>query len=215
MVMNKEVIIIGADDAIELAQLILVPKDYVIRGYLNHEENKHGYSSQFDYLGTDDLISEGVFSNACFILALSSGTRRKELYSIVVSTGNSVISLFHPSATIYPSAEIMEGTLVLPQATIATMARIGKCVNISYGVLVGHDVFVGDYAFISPGVQLLGGAKIGSCVTIGANAVVFPNIEIGSNCTIAANSVVTQDVPSGSTVIPQHTKNRILGGNTD
>ncbi|MCW8966751.1 MAG: acetyltransferase [Candidatus Pacearchaeota archaeon] len=210
--MKKELIIVGADDAIELAELCLVPQGYILRGYLRPEKSEHGLSAQFEYLGTDDQITEGAFSGTFFLLALSSSKRCMDLHEMVMSSGNDVISLIHPSSTIYPSAEILEGSLVLPHAIVSSMARVGKCVNIGYSALVGHDVSVGDYAFISPGVKLLGGSIVGKGADIGTNSVIFPNIEVGANCTVAANSVVTHDVSAGSTVIPQHGKNRILKG---
>lgn len=210
--MKKELIIIGADDAIELAEIVLVPQGYTIQGYLRPEKSESGVSTQFNYLGTDDLITEGSFKDTFFLLALSSSIRCKALHHRVMSSGNYMISLFHPTSTIYPSAEVLTGCVVLPHSIISSMARVGKCVNIGYGSLVGHDVSVGDYTRLSPGVKLLGSSKIGECCNVGTNAVIFPHIEVGSNCTIAANTVVTHDVLPGVTVIPQHGKNRILKG---
>jgi len=210
--MKKEIIIIGADDAIELVEISLQDKNYSIKGYLRQEKSNTGLSSKYPYLGDDSLISKKIFSNHYFVLALSLSERSKILSECIIENEGHLISIVHPSAVIYPSAEIANGTIILPNAIVSSMAVVGRCVNINYSVLVGHDVTVGNFSFLSPGVKLLGGSRIGSCCNIGTNAIVFPNVEVGEGCTIAANTVVTKNIPSGSTVISQHGKNRILKG---
>ena len=47
---------------------------------------------------------------------------------------------------------------------------------------------------------------IGANTSIGAGAVILPDIKIGENKTIAAGAIVTKDVPSNSLVIGRKSK---------
>lgn len=90
-------------------------------------------------------------------------------------------------------------------------------VNMGYGFMVEHigaitinpEVIIGNNVNIYNGVTIgkekrgkrQGTPTIGSCVWIGANAVVVGNIKIGDNVMIAPGTFVNYDVPSNSIVV--------------
>lgn len=92
--------------------------------------------------------------------------------------------------------------------------RIGKNVSIGRQVYIGSVapelITIGDDTTIGMNVALLshdnsmkrhigytkvGPVTIGSCVYIGANAVVLPNVTIGDRAVIGAGTVVARNVP--------------------
>lgn len=95
---------------------------------------------------------------------------------------------------------------------ISYRTQIGKGFYIGhFGQVVIHgDAIIGENCNISQGITIgvnnygdkKGVPTIGNNVFIGPNACIFGNISIGNNVTIAANTVISEDVPDGTTVLP-------------
>lgn len=79
------------------------------------------------------------------------------------------------------------------------------------GIVIGDGVVLSDGVVVYQGVTL-GGARqgdagrnnypqVGAGTVIFAGAVIVGGIRIGTGCTIGANAVVTQDVPDGATAV--------------
>lgn len=90
-------------------------------------------------------------------------------------------------------------------------ARFGKGIWLDHGLgfVVGETTIIGDNVSIWHGVTLGSTLKdnstqrhprIGSGVTIGADAIVLGGVDIGEGSVIAAGSIVLTDIPAGTTV---------------
>jgi serine acetyltransferase len=73
-------------------------------------------------------------------------------------------------------------------------------VSVGDGTVLGHASLV-SANYISGGKLICGPVKIGTNVTLGANAVVFPGVEIGDNATVMAGSCLMpgMKIPGGET----------------
>lgn len=98
---------------------------------------------------------------------------------------------------IHRLAEIGPGLLIhTPYAICIGPTRIGANCTVGTGVLIaGGSKGIGDNVYFGPGAKLIGNARIGNNVVVGAN------------------SVVLTDVPDDMTVIGVPSRIRLRGGN--
>jgi acetyltransferase-like isoleucine patch superfamily enzyme len=111
---------------------------------------------------------------------------------------------------------------VLENATLSTCVSVGAGSEIGKGSRIGHhsrisaQVFIpantriGHHSFIGPRVVMTDdkfpragnenytaqSPRIGNDVSVGAGAVILPNVTIGDRARIAAGAIVTRDVPA-------------------
>lgn len=69
------------------------------------------------------------------------------------------------------------------------------------GIVIHPDATIGPNCLILQQVTIVGGAKIGGHVDIGAGAKIIRSVSIGDHAKIGANAVVVCDVPSGATAV--------------
>lgn len=90
---------------------------------------------------------------------------------------------------------VIKGSLILPHGLhgifISRYAKIGKnCLiyqNVTIGEVNRKAPVIGDNCLIGAGAVIIGGVKIGSCVKVGAGAVVSTDIPNG--CTVVSQPV--------------------------
>ena len=116
---------------------------------------------------------------------------------------------FHKCGFVKVAKSISYLNRVLFGGWIPSSAEIGenfKCGYGGIGVVIHNDTKIGNNCVIAQNVTI--GRKfrdekvpvIGNDVYIGANSVVFGEINIGNNVIIGAGSVVDKDFPDNSTV---------------
>ncbi len=109
---------------------------------------------------------------------------------------------------------IREDTVIGDNVSIGTNSiiegktSIGNNVNIQSNVFIPINTTIEDFVFIAPNVVLtndkyppfrkgntLRGVTLRRGVSVGANAIILPDVEIGEGSMIAAGAIVTKDVP--------------------
>jgi len=90
---------------------------------------------------------------------------------------------------IFPYVNVDRATL--GTTTIANSAKIDHYCHI------GHNTAIGEGAILTPGVVLLGGARVGSFAWIGAGTVVRDATHVGDHAFVGMCSVVTKNIPAG------------------
>ncbi len=110
------------------------------------------------------------------------------------------------------NVSIGDRSLVGTNTIIDGSCRIGKHVSLQSGVYIPTNSVVEDFAFLGPYCVLtndkyvmqkptnLMGPKIRKGASIGANAVIFPEVTIGEGAVVGAGSVVNHDVPAHTVV---------------
>ena len=167
------------------------------------EKAKRVYNPfKLDYLGFESGDNfEGWNKGYEFLLGIGDNRIREKVTDLIISKGEKIQLVIHPSANIGSHVEIGDGTFVALGAKINPLAQIGKSAIVNTGTIIEHECQIGNYSHIAPGVVLAGNVKVGNRSFIGANAVVKEGVEIGDNVIIGAGTVVLNDVVSKSKMV--------------
>jgi len=96
------------------------------------------------------------------IPAVGNNALRQQWMHAIKSTGISVATVIHPTASVSPSAIIGSGTAIMALAMIGVDVKMGEGVIINAHSTVDHDVTLGDFVHLGVGTHLAGGVKIGN-----------------------------------------------------
>jgi sugar O-acyltransferase (sialic acid O-acetyltransferase NeuD family) len=151
---------------------------------------------------TGRLVDDDVF------VAIGDNKIRLKLIRDLISKGNVLPVLVHPSAVVSQRSVLSSGVVVMPQAVVNVGCAIGLGAIINTAATVDHDCTIGDGVHISPGGHLAGHVSVANCSWIGVGALVREGCHVGENSMIAAGAVVVSNVASETTVygIPARTK---------
>jgi len=152
------------------------------------------------------------------------GKRKSHILKRVFVHGSALVDV---SASIQEGTKIWAFAQIGEHASIGKKCVIGNGAYIDRNVVIGnnvkvhnkallyHGVVVEDNCFIGPGVcfandkyprhnktrDLRGVSwRVKQGASIGAHAVILPDLTIGKNAIVGAGSVVTKSVPDGCTV---------------
>ena len=119
-----------------------------------------------------------------------------------------------PPVDIHPSAKIGRGTMIGRYTNICGAVEIGERVRIQGFCYIPDCVEIGNRVFIGPGVIFTnvkrpivrgsmmkhrdGKIVIRDDVSIGAGAIIGPNVEIGEHVMVGMGAVVTKDLSDGT-----------------
>lgn len=121
------------------------------------------------------------------------------------------------------NASIGEGCILGKDVYVDFGVRIGDHVKIQNGALIYHGVTIEDGVFVGPGAIFtndkrprainpdgtlksdadweVGDIRIGYGASIGAGAIILPQVSIGRFAMVAAGAVVTRDVPDHALMV--------------
>ena len=114
--------------------------------------------------------------------------------------------MIHPTAEVSPGACIGQRTTVWHQAQVREGATIGEGCTLGKGVYVvlANDLYpraiTPDGRSKGDGDWQPGRVIIRRGASVGAGAIILPNIEVGAWAMIGAGAVVTRDVPAQALV---------------
>lgn len=170
--------------------------------YHDQEPMPEPLFDKYPVLGTMETLKEAFAKDPRFVLGVGSPSGRKTLMHKMTAAGGRPFSLVAPTAQIGVNGVVLgEGLNVMDFAVLTTRLSIGTGTLVHVQVSIHHDVVVGEYCELSPGCRILGKAKIGNEVRIGAGAIVLPGIQIGSGAVVGAGAVVTKNVGEGELVM--------------
>ncbi len=135
------------------------------------------------------------------IVAIGSNLIRRQKLRVLQSAGASIVTLIHPKATVSRYATIGFGSVVMAGGMVNAGASIGTGAIVNTGCSVDHDCVLDDAVHVSPGAHLAGGVSVGALSWIGLGASVCQLIRIGSCVMIGAGAVVVGDLPDDVTAV--------------
>lgn len=200
------VVLGGGGNAAVLIEAVRAGGQSIVRAVLDQDSSLWGRSLLgTPILGGDDQLPELIRQGAdCFLVGLGtvgSGTARRRLFELGISSGLEAFSVVHPSAVVSPSATLGRGCQLLPKCVVHTRARLGDNVLVNTGVIVEHDCVVGDHVHIATGALLAGNVSVGEGAFIGLGACVRQGVRIGRCAIVGAGAVVVKDVADNIVVV--------------
>ncbi|MCA0398093.1 MAG: NeuD/PglB/VioB family sugar acetyltransferase [Bacteroidetes bacterium] len=136
-----------------------------------------------------------------FVLGIGRPQVREYFYNKFISIGGSPFSVISSYAHIGGDGILLgEGLNLMAGSILTNTISVGTGTLIHMNATVHHDCKIGAFCELSPGVHLLGKAKLGNLVSIGSGAVVLPGIAVGDGAVVGAGAIVTKDVPAGDIV---------------
>jgi len=129
-----------------------------------------------------------------FAVGVGDNSTRMKIVMDLIEKQASLPVLIHPSSIVASRVNIGPASVIGPGTIINCDSRIGKGVIVNTAATIDHDCFIDDYCHISPGVNLAGNVRVGTCSWVGIGSDVVQNISICSDVMIGAGSVVVHDV---------------------
>lgn len=136
-----------------------------------------------------------------YLLAIGDPQRRKTISQALDARGWQALSYVHESVVRGVQIQIGRGVVVLPRSSLSSDCVLQDHVLVNGNCGIAHDVVVGAYSVLLGSVSLNGHVQVGSCVTIGAGALVHPGRRIGDGAVIGMGSAVFAHVQAGITVV--------------
>jgi sugar O-acyltransferase (sialic acid O-acetyltransferase NeuD family) len=122
--------------------------------------------------------------------------RRLAQIHLMASAGLPLATVISPRATIGHGATISPGCFVGHHAHVGPLASIGAGCIINTGAIIEHDCVVGECSHASVRSCVAGSGRLGSCVLLGAGAVVIDRVSVASDVVIGAGGVVVAAIDS-------------------
>jgi sugar O-acyltransferase (sialic acid O-acetyltransferase NeuD family) len=155
---------------------------------------------EFPILGTSGEMSSFLDSDTEVFVAIGDNRRRLELLRSISEKNTVLATVIHPTATISPSAAISAGTVACAGVIVNARATVGLGCILNTAATIDHDCAIADGVHVSPGANLGGIVRVGSCTWIGIGSSVREGTRIGSDSLIGAGSAVVSDVADSVTV---------------
>jgi sugar O-acyltransferase (sialic acid O-acetyltransferase NeuD family) len=161
-------------------------------------ENVDGIDEFFGYRVIHDYSE--ISKPFGFVICLGNPIHRKKFYDDLIELGGYPLNVFSEYSLLF-DCELGVGNLILPYSLLEPSSKIGNNNLINCYVGIFHDVVIGDHNEIMPGAKLLGCSSIGSNCRIGSNATILPNVSICDNVNIGAGTVVINDITESGTYV--------------
>lgn len=199
----KRLLVVGAGglgrEAMDVARILESGAGWRIAGFLDSRKDVlEGKSAGYPLVGSPDTYQPG--DDELFVCAVGDPSARRSYIEALERRGAAFAQLLHPESDISPSARIGRGVVALKYARVGPDARVGEFTCIGYASGVAHDVILGRFCQISGHCSVNGRARLEDEVSLGAHAVVLPDVVVGRGATVGAGSVAVRNVPPGCTV---------------
>jgi sugar O-acyltransferase (sialic acid O-acetyltransferase NeuD family) len=150
-------------------------------------------------LGTTAQLDQ--FEHEAVFFGIGDNAGRARVFERLKQTGETLISIIHPRATLAEDVVVGAGTVVMAGAVINTGALIGEDVIVNTGATIDHHARLGTHVHVAPGVHLGGTVTLGAGVFLGIGSNVIPNRVIGDWVIVGAGATVIDDLPARVTAI--------------
>ena len=150
----------------------------------NHVALPELLASRGPLLGGDEIL-ERLPAGTRYVIAIGSGSARRELDKRATALGLEPATLIHPAATMGNHNVIIgPGSIICSHVSLTTDIRIGRHVHLNLNVTVGHDAALHDYVTVNPGATISGAVTLEHEVTVGTGAAIIQGLSVGARSMI-------------------------------
>lgn len=143
----------------------------------------------------ENIPHEGV------VIAIGNNRVREQVVTRLANTGQTFVSVMHPSAIVAPDAFVADGAMLCAGCVVNPGSVIGAHAIVNTAATVDHHNQIGAFVHLAPGVHLGGDVSVGDGTLVGIGATVIHGIKIGKASVVGAGSVVIRDVQDGQIVV--------------
>ena len=201
--MIKPVILVGAGGHASVIADSLKRDERTVLGVVNPTPPQKKKYFGFDYLGTDEVLSDYVNRDVELVNGigiLPNYSRRKEISKSFGEMGFVFATIIDPTVIIGSGVEIGQGAQIMAGVILQANSVIGRDCIINTGAYIDHDCTIGDQSCVAPGAVLCGNLTIGNDVFLGASACVLQGIEVGNDVVVGAGVTVRCNISTGCRV---------------
>jgi sugar O-acyltransferase (sialic acid O-acetyltransferase NeuD family) len=137
------------------------------------------------------------YKDCYFVVAFGDPRLREKTVQLVSKYKLKWANLISPTVRLHKSNKLGKGIVIGRYTDLTIECELEDHVMLNIHVVLGHKVKIGKFSIISPNVTINGGATVGKCCSVGANAFVR-DIIVGDYVTIGASSCVVKNVESDS-----------------
>jgi acetyltransferase EpsM len=167
----------------------------------DYPENRARTIGDLSVIGTGeqlvDLRESGVHA---LLVGFGESGGRAEIVERAAAAGLELPTIEHESSVRFRSATLGRGVQLFPFSHVGAGAQLCDGVLVNTGASVEHDCVVEDGAVLLPGAKHGGRVRVCREATVGAGAIVLPDVTIGAGSFVGAGAVVLRDVEAGSVV---------------
>jgi UDP-N-acetylbacillosamine N-acetyltransferase len=186
-----------------VAELAMARPDLELVGLLDDFEENRGRSfGGLTVLGTgSDLAALREAGVHALLIGFGESLGRADVIARAKEADLELPNLVHASAVVYGSASLGRGVQIFPLAHVGAAATLADGVLVNTAASVEHDCVVDTGAVRRPGARLGGRVRVSRDASVGAGAVVFPDVVIGEGAFVGAGAVVRHDVAAHERVV--------------
>lgn len=199
----KNLIVFGAGDLGKFIvyNIEMFDPEYNILGFMDQDTNKIGGELCGLPIFDIDYLKSSQIEDLSIVIAISSPTAKEAILKKLELYNLKFPNFISPDSWISKGVKKGRGILIYPNSTIDFEAEIGDFVTINAGCSIGHNVSIGKFSTLAPGVNLAGFTKIEEKANLGIGSCTIQKIKVGSCSTIGGQAMLIKDVEPHSTVV--------------
>ena len=134
------------------------------------------------------------YHNMDYFIAIGENSSRKNIFKLLYSNNNKLVTLIHPISYVSNSSKIGKGSILLPNTVVNANSVIKKCCIVNTSSTIDHDCVISNFSHIAPGVNIAGNVSVGSEAFIGIGSKIVNNIVLKSKSFITAGTIVKKNL---------------------
>jgi len=120
---------------------------------------------------------------------------RQRMFEQLDRDGARFCNIIDPTAEVRSGVRLGRGNVLLGRVYLGACCELGDNNFISGGVWLEHGNRVGSHCAFGPGVATSGNVTIGDRVRFGTGIFLEPGLRIGDDAVVASGAIVTGDIP--------------------
>ncbi|MBK5721495.1 NeuD/PglB/VioB family sugar acetyltransferase [Dysgonomonas sp. Marseille-P4677] len=198
----RNLIVFGAGDLGKFIvyNIEMFDSEYNLLGFIDEDISKVGKEFCGLPIFDIDYLQSNTTDELCIVIAISSPVAKEAVAEKLKPYGVEYPNFISPNTWLSKGVKIGHGVLIYPNSLVDFETEIGDFVTINAGCSVGHNVIIGQFSTLAPGVNLAGFTQIEEKANLGIGCCSIQKIKIGSCSTIGGQAMLTKDVESRRTV---------------
>ena len=199
---KKKILVWGGKSQTRILLEFIDKKDKII-AIVDPFLKKNSFNTKIPFINNKKNFLQIVKKSNFFIVGIGGeyGNVRKKISEKLIDLGLIPMNVIHRNSYIDKTCKIGNGIQIMPGVNVNCFTKIGDYTILNTSSTIDHECVIGS------GVHLMGNSYVGGRViiednvTIGSNAIIFPDIKIEKGAFVGAGSVVRKNVKKNQIVV--------------